>query len=211
MLLNASRHLVSPRDTKTLGKRRDRPIVRTESRPAVDPLNTDAHGLHESPVACRGPQPVDSGDDHTDAATEQVAEQAISRSPLTDSNRRPPPYHFRGGTGVHSRASAITFFLQIGNLRCVCRALACPRVPKLMYPSRTRSVLSVLKTHNEEGPVWVSTAAQRIWRWSRLLGGRASVSKSPVSYASTTAWTRSRRLSFWSMCVMCVLTVVSLM
>ena len=30
--------------------------------------------------------------------TEQGAEQAISRSPLTDSNRRPPPYH--GGFGL---------------------------------------------------------------------------------------------------------------
>src|SRR5207249_9325636 len=53
--------------------------------------------------------------------------------------------------------------------------------------------------------------AQRAARSSRLLGGRASVSKSPVSYASTTAWTRSRRSSFWRMWVMCVLTVVSLM
>jgi hypothetical protein len=34
---------------------------------------------------------------------------------------------------------------------------------------------------------------------------------SPVWYASTTAWTRSRRPSFWRMCVTCVLTVVSLM
>ncbi len=46
---------------------------------------------------------------------------------------------------------------------------------------------------------------------SAIAYGRASASKRPVSYANTTAWTRSRRLSFWSMCVMCVLTVVSLM
>jgi hypothetical protein len=62
---------------------------------------------------------------------------------------------------------------------------------------------------------WVSgqfrEGAQRVGRSLRLLGGRVSVSNSPVSYASTTAWTRSRRSSFWRMCVMCVLTVVSLM
>src|SRR5205823_2227996 len=44
-----------------------------------------------------------------------------------------------------------------------------------------------------------------------LLHRRSTPSNSPVSYASTTAWTRSRRSSFWRMCVMCVLTVVSLM
>src|SRR5690349_15097546 len=54
-------------------------------------------------------------------------------------------------------------------------------------------------------------AAQRAGRSWRLPGGRPSASKRPVSYASTTAWTRSRRLSFCRMCVMCVLTVVSLM
>ena len=47
---------------------------------------------------------------------------------------------------------------------------------------------------------------------SRLLvaiAWRPRATKSPISYASTTARTRSRRLSFWSMCVMCVLTVVA--
>ena len=38
---------------------------------------------------------------------------------------------------------------------------------------------------------------------------RASASNRPVSYASTTACTRSRSPSFWRMCVTCVLTVVS--
>jgi len=38
----------------------------------------------------------------------------------------------------------------------------------------------------------------------------ASASRRPVWYASTTAWTRSRRPSFCRMCVTCVLTVVSL-
>ncbi len=46
---------------------------------------------------------------------------------------------------------------------------------------------------------------------SRSLVRTASGSKNPAWYASTTAWTRSRRPSFWRMCVTCVLTVVSLM
>jgi NTE family protein len=46
---------------------------------------------------------------------------------------------------------------------------------------------------------------------SRVSGRRGVTSPNPVWYASTTAWTRSRRSSFWSMCVMWVLTVVSLM
>jgi hypothetical protein len=54
-------------------------------------------------------------------------------------------------------------------------------------------------------------SAQRVDGYSRFLGARASVSKSPVSCARTTACTRSRSLSFWSMWVMCVLTVASLM
>jgi hypothetical protein len=52
---------------------------------------------------------------------------------------------------------------------------------------------------------------QRAGRSSRLLVGCASAAKRRVSWTSTTAWTRSRRLSFWRMCVMCVLTVASLM
>jgi hypothetical protein len=51
-----------------------------------------------------------------------------------------------GGTRGHGRALAITFFLQIGPSRYVQHARACPRVPELMYPSRTRGVLSVCKT-----------------------------------------------------------------
>jgi hypothetical protein len=50
---------------------------------------------------------------------------------------------------------------------------------------------------------------QRAVSSSRSPSVRPPLSKSPVSYASTTAWTRSRRFSFWGICVMCVLTVVS--
>lgn len=40
----------------------------------------------------------------------------------------------------------VLIVLQIGPSRCVSRARACPRVLALMYPSRTRGPLSVLKT-----------------------------------------------------------------
>jgi hypothetical protein len=56
------------------------------------------------------------------------------------------PWRFRGGIGVHGRSLAITFFLQIDRSRCVWSVRACPRVLSLMYPSRTRGALSVLKT-----------------------------------------------------------------
>lgn len=60
------------------------------------------------------------------------------------------PWRFPGGTGGHGRALADMFFLQIGVLGCVSNARACPRVPELMYPSRTRALLSVLTTENRE-------------------------------------------------------------
>ena len=69
-------------------------------------------------------------------------------SPLTDSNRRPPPYHFWVGIGGHGGASAGTFSLQIGKSLCVADVRACPRVLNLLYPSRTRVMLSILKTDN---------------------------------------------------------------
>jgi hypothetical protein len=61
------------------------------------------------------------------------------------------PLRFRGGTGGHRRALAITFLLQIVPSRRVSRARACPLVRGLMYPSRTRGVLSVLETDDAAG------------------------------------------------------------
>ena len=54
------------------------------------------------------------------------------------------------GTGGHGRARAVTLFLQIEPSRRVDHARVCPRVLKLMYPSRTRGSLSVSKTSNIE-------------------------------------------------------------
>ena len=79
--------------------------------------------------------------------------------------------------------------------RCICARLAL----RLAFSQRS---------HSARG---ASGGAQRAGCSSRWFGARAPLSKTPASYASTTAWTRSRRSSFWSMCVMCVLTVVSLM
>ena len=61
------------------------------------------------------------------------------------------PWRFPGATGGHGRAFAITFRLQIGSSRRVSRARPCPRVPRLMYPSRTRGSLSVCKTIGQHG------------------------------------------------------------
>ena len=58
------------------------------------------------------------------------------------------PWKFRGGTVVHARSRASTFRLQIEALGCVSSARACPSVLDLMYPSRTRGLLSVLTTDN---------------------------------------------------------------
>jgi hypothetical protein len=63
----------------------------------------------------------------TASTTKDLLLQVFRSSPLTDSNRRPPPYHL-----------LITLLLQIAPSRRVGRARACPRVPRLMYPSRTR-------------------------------------------------------------------------
>jgi hypothetical protein len=60
------------------------------------------------------------------------------------------PWRFPGDTRVHGWAPAATFYPQIGPSRCVLNARACPRVPELMYPSRTRGLLSVYKTSNED-------------------------------------------------------------
>jgi hypothetical protein len=58
------------------------------------------------------------------------------------------PWRFGGGTGGYGRALAIMFSLQVGPSPTASRAWACLRLLNLMYLSRTRGLLSVLKTHN---------------------------------------------------------------
>ena len=82
------------------------------------------------------------------SANRRRLSQEKSRSPLTDSNRRPPPY--QGGPGGHGRAPAVMFLLQNEPSIRVCHARECPRVPELMYPSCTRDVLSVFQTNNSQ-------------------------------------------------------------
>jgi hypothetical protein len=67
------------------------------------------------------------------------------------------PWRFSGGTGGHGRALAITFLLQIVPSGRGWRARACPRVHRLMYPSRTRDALSICETGN--GPDCASLAS----------------------------------------------------
>ena len=83
------------------------------------------------------------------------------RSPLTDSNRRPPPYHggsqaVLAGMAGHSRLFISRFLLQIGSLG-VC--LRCPRVPARAQPdvpSRTRGFVVCSRNrernHGCDGP-----------------------------------------------------------
>ena len=61
------------------------------------------------------------------------------------------PWRSRRGNRVHGRSFARTLVLQIRRYECVGSAHACPAVLSLMYPSRTREPLSVLKTHNQSG------------------------------------------------------------
>jgi hypothetical protein len=60
------------------------------------------------------------------------------------------PWRFPGGTYVHGRALASKFLLQIDLSGCVLSVRARPRVPELMYPSRTRAVLSVCQTDDQQ-------------------------------------------------------------
>src|SRR6266498_6026789 len=84
--------------------------------------------------------------------TEPLAEQEETQSPLTDSNRRPPPYHFWSGISVHARSSPATFILQMRPSVRATDARACPRVLDLVYPSRTRGVLSLCKPDKHSFP-----------------------------------------------------------
>ena len=88
-------------------------------------------------------------------ATQNAHLQGLYASALTDSNRRPPslPWRFSGGTGGDGRALAITFLLHLGPSQCVDRVRACPRAPRLTYPSRTRDSLSVCRTYNGDAAV----------------------------------------------------------
>ena len=76
------------------------------------------------------------------------------------------PWRSMGGTRVHARALAATFLLQIGSSSCVSGARACPPVPRLVYPSRTRGSLAVCKTDNVRN----ATSTFRTTRRTKLIG-----------------------------------------
>ena len=76
--------------------------------------------------------------------TERTSEQEQTESPLTDSNRRPPPYH--SVTRVHARSPAAQFLLQIGPIwRRVIRRDA-SHVSFLMCPFCVRALSPALAT-----------------------------------------------------------------
>src|SRR6266511_3195229 len=73
--------------------------------------------------------------------TEPQAKQPKVRSPLPDSNRRPPPYH-----RVHARSLATHFLLQIGLLQAVKMRRETTRVSFLMCPFCVRDWMSIRTT-----------------------------------------------------------------
>ncbi len=125
------------------------------SESAMADLEHRPEGSH-APVSARSSRnvPVSYPPDPSSTSRQTTFKpclQDFSRSPLTDSNRRPPPYHggsqaVRAGTARHSRSC---FPANLAFAAC----LPCPRVPtraRLMYPSRPRVSLSVCKTSNGE-------------------------------------------------------------
>jgi hypothetical protein len=83
--------------------------------------------------------------------------QGFCKSPLTDSNRRPPPYHggFVAYTRVHARSHATHILLQIAPFEGPEMRRETSRVSFLMCPFCVRGLLSVLTTETsvvENGP-----------------------------------------------------------
>jgi hypothetical protein len=86
----------------------------------------------------------------TGLATLQVFPLILKPSDGLEPSTPSLPWRFWGGNGVHARSLATTFVLQIGPSSRVSDARVCPRVLKLVYPSRTRGTLSVIKTGASE-------------------------------------------------------------
>jgi hypothetical protein len=84
---------------------------------------------------------------HPTGTHEPTLSRQERKGPLTDSNRRPPPYQFRA-VRAYARSFGCTFVLQINPSSRVARARACPRVLDLLYPSGTRDLLSIARTDN---------------------------------------------------------------
>jgi Phage integrase family len=89
----------------------------------------------------RSPRPLPA------KTTEARAKQEETRSPLTDSNRRPPPYHFPCVTRVHSRSLATQFLLQIEVNEVSMMPREASRVSFLMCPFCVRTLSSESATY----------------------------------------------------------------
>jgi hypothetical protein len=110
-----------------------------------------ARGCPPVPGMCTRLVPAHAGRAKTGNTTGPFAGLLSKPSDGLEPSTPSLPWRFRGGTGGHRRALAITFLLQIVPSRRVSRARACPLVRGLMYPSRTRGVLSVLETDDAAG------------------------------------------------------------
>ncbi len=163
--------------------------------------------------------------------------EGFYESPLADSNRRPPPYH--GGLGAVLAGTADTRdrVFPANRYLAACRPYrrvsarvgACPSLCTRLVPAPC-CLFSKRAAHSWDGVPRGAPGSsgrlersratfdlQRCVRLSEPVARRHRLSVAhqprnrPASWASTTAWTRSRSLSFWRRCVMCVLTVASLM
>src|SRR5215218_602669 len=76
------------------------------------------------------------------ATTETASEREETESPLTDSNRRPPPYHFESVTRVHARSLATHILLQIRRFQAADVRRKTSRVSFRMCPFCVRALLT---------------------------------------------------------------------
>jgi hypothetical protein len=113
------------------------------------------HGRMEAPQhAHSGVCPARLVDANTvPNADNDTTEKRLSRQKLKLSDGLKPstrslPWRFRGGNGGHGRALVSTMCLQFGGSGVVGRDRPCSRVLGLVYPSRTRGLLSDHKTDN---------------------------------------------------------------
>jgi hypothetical protein len=105
----------------------------------------------------------------------------------------------RGGNGGHGRARVVTFVLQIEPWRRVVNVRECPRVLSLMYPSRTRVLLSARKTDNESD--LLITIGRRGARRRPLLPTQAAESRKNASAARKFSSSLSGRATQWSISI----------
>jgi len=114
-----------------------------ERRPAEDVIRA----ARSRRVPSEFPQRAAAAAGHA-RRTRKVAAKRLKPSDGLEPSTPTLPWRFWGGNGGHGRALASTMCLQFGDILDVGRDRACPRVLGLVYPSRTRGLLSDHKTDN---------------------------------------------------------------